>query len=70
MQQQEIRVIAADMMASHDVPATALLAMGDLSAQIGRRERRVRSEFADRFAEFASHHAQARFSALALDPSA
>ena len=70
VQRQEIRVTAADMMAAHDVPATALLAMGDLSAQIGRRERRVRSEFADRFAEFASHHAQARFRALALDPSA
>ena len=70
VQQQEIRVIAADMMASHDVPATALLAMGDLSAQIGRRERKARSEFAARFADFASHPAQARFHALALGPSA
>jgi len=63
-------VIAADMMASCDVPATALLAMGDLSAQIGRRERQARSEFASRFADFASHPAQARFRALALDPVA
>src|SRR5262252_2310522 len=70
VQQQEIRVIAADMMASHDVPATALLAMGDLSAQVGRRERKARSEFAARFADFASRPAQARFRALALGPSA
>jgi CHAD domain-containing protein len=70
VQQHEIRVIAADMMAARDVPATALLAMGDLSAQIGRRERRARREFAGRFAEFASRPAQARFHALALDASA
>jgi CHAD domain-containing protein len=70
VQQHEIRVIAADMMASHDVPATALLAMGDLSAQIGRRERRARGEFASRFADFASEPAQARFRALALDTAA
>ena len=70
VQQQEIRVIAADMVAAHDVPATALLAMGDLSAQIGRRERKARSEFAARFADFASRPAQARFRALALDPGA
>src|SRR5262249_246424 len=70
VQQQEIRVIAADMLANHDVPATALVAMGDLSAQIGRRERKARSEFAARFADFASCPAQARFRALALGPSA
>jgi CHAD domain-containing protein len=70
VQQQEIRVIAADMMASHDVPATALLAMGDLSAQVGRRERQARSEFAGRFASFASGPAQARFRALVTGPSA
>jgi CHAD domain-containing protein len=70
VQQQEIRVIAADMMAAHDVPATALLAMGDLSAQIGRRERRARSEFGDRFAEFASGPAQARFRALTAGANA
>jgi CHAD domain-containing protein len=70
VQQQEIRVIAADMLASHKVPATALLAMGDLSAQVGRRERRARSEFASRFAAFASQPAQARFRALAMDLTA
>jgi CHAD domain-containing protein len=70
VQQHEIRVIAADMMASHDVPATALLAMGDLSAQVGRRERRARSEFASRFAAFASPPTQARFRALTPGPAA
>ena len=70
VQQHEIRVIATDMMASHDVPATALLAMGDLSAQVGRRERRARGEFASRFAAFASQPTQARFRALATDLAA
>jgi CHAD domain-containing protein len=67
VQQQEIRVIAADMMASGTVPATALLAMGDLSAQVGRQERWARGEFASRFAEFAGRPAQERFHALALE---
>jgi CHAD domain-containing protein len=70
VQQQEIRVIAGEMMTARDVPATALLAMGDLSAQIGRRERQARSEFAGRFADFASPRAQARFRALATDATA
>jgi CHAD domain-containing protein len=70
VQRHEIRVIAADMMASHDVPASALLAMGDLAAQVGRREQRARAEFADRFADFASRPAQARFRALTRDTSA
>jgi CHAD domain-containing protein len=65
VQQQEIRVIAADLLASGGVPATALLAMGDLAAHIGERERRARSEFSDRFAAFSSREPQARFGALA-----
>jgi CHAD domain-containing protein len=67
VQQEEIRVIAAEMMAAGAVPATALLAMGDLSAQVGRRDRAARSEFGSRFAEFASPPGQARFRALSLD---
>ena len=70
VQQREIRMSAADMMASGNVPATALLAMGDLSAQVGRRERQARGEFAGRFADFASLPAQARFRTLATDTSA
>ena len=48
VQRQEIRVIAADMLAAHDVPATALLAMGDLSAQIGRDVEATREYFSRR----------------------
>jgi len=64
VQQKEIRVIATEMLATGDVPATALLAMGDLAAHIGQRERQARGEFASRFATFASRPAQERFRAL------
>ena len=64
VQQEEIRVIAAEMLAAGDVPATGLLAMGDLSSHIGLRERQARGEFASRFAAFASRPAQERFRAL------
>ena len=64
VQQEEIRAIAAELLAGGGVPATALLAMGDLASHVGQRERRARSEFSSRFAEFASHHAQARFEVL------
>jgi CHAD domain-containing protein len=63
VQQEEIRTIAADLLAD-GAQASALLAMGDLASHVGQRERRARSEFSSRFAEFASHHAQARFEAL------
>jgi len=64
VQQEEIRVIAAEMVATGDVPATALLAMGDLASHIGQRERQARGEFASRFAKFASPQARERFQAL------
>jgi CHAD domain-containing protein len=64
VQQHEIRTAAGEMMAAGDVPATALLAMGDLAAQVARTEARVRREFAGRFAEFASEASQQRFAAL------
>ena len=64
VQQKEIRVIAADLLARGGVPATALLAMGDLASHIGQRERQARGEFSSRFAAFASRQAQARFEAL------
>ena len=63
VQQQEIRAIAADLLAS-GVPATALLAMGDLASHVGQREREARSEFSSRFAAFASPEARARFEVL------
>ncbi len=65
VQQEEIRVIAAEMLAAGEVPATALLAMGDLASHIGQRERRARGEFASRFAAFASL-AEERFRALVV----
>jgi CHAD domain-containing protein len=64
VQQHEIRMFAAQMMAQRKVPATALLAMGELAGQIARRERRARREFADRFTDFASAASQQRFRAL------
>jgi CHAD domain-containing protein len=64
VQQEEIRVIATEMLAAGEVPATALLAMGDLASHVGQRERRARGEFASRFAAFASQPAQERFRAL------
>lgn len=64
VQQHEIRMFAAQMMAQRDVPATALLAMGELAGQIARHERRARREFAGRFADFASAGSQQRFRAL------
>jgi CHAD domain-containing protein len=64
VQQEEIRVIATEMLAAGEVPATALLAMGDLASHVGQRERRARGEFASRFAAFASRPAQERFRAL------
>jgi len=65
VQQKEIRTVAAELLASGGVPATTLLAMGDLAAHVGQRERRARSEFSSRFAAFASRQAQARFEVLA-----
>ena len=64
VQQHEIRMFGAQMMAEHDVPATALLAMGELAGQIARRERRARREFAGRFEDFASAASQRRSRAL------
>jgi CHAD domain-containing protein len=64
VQQHEIRMFAAQMMTERDVPATALLAMGELASKIARRERRARREFADRFADFAAADSQQRFRAL------
>jgi hypothetical protein len=43
------------------MPATALLAMGELAGGIGRAQGRARAEFAERFAEFASPASDRRF---------
>jgi CHAD domain-containing protein len=65
VQQAEIRAVAADLLASGGVPATALLAMGELAGHVGERERQARREFSGRFAAFASRDARARFQVLA-----
>ncbi|HEY6277926.1 MAG TPA: CHAD domain-containing protein, partial [Streptosporangiaceae bacterium] len=64
VQQHELRMFAAQMRADRKVPATALLAMGELAGHIAQREQQARSEFAGRFADFASPANQHRFGAL------
>jgi CHAD domain-containing protein len=64
VQQHEIRMFAAQMMSDRDVPATALLAMGELAARVGLQQLRARSQFAGRFGEFASVGNQERFATL------
>ena len=64
VQQHEIRMFAAQMMSDPGVPATALLAMGELAGRVGLRERGARGKFAGRFREFASAGTQLRFGAL------
>jgi CHAD domain-containing protein len=64
VQLHELRVFAGQMQTDRQVPATALLAMGELAGQIAHREHQARSEFAGRFADFASAANQQRFQAL------
>ena len=64
VQQEELREFAAQMMADREMPATALLAMGELAGGIGRAQRRARDEFAERFGEFASPASDQRFQDL------
>jgi CHAD domain-containing protein len=64
VQLHELRMFAGQMRTDRRVPATALLAMGELAGHIAQREHRARSEFAGRFADFASAANQQRFRAL------
>jgi CHAD domain-containing protein len=64
VQRQEIQALAAGMLAQQAAPASTLLAMGELAAQLGVRQRRARAEFAERFAEFASIRGRRRMAAL------
>jgi CHAD domain-containing protein len=66
VQQHEIRMFAAQMMTESDMPATALLAMGELAGQVGQQERSARASFAGRFREFASAGTHLRFRALTM----
>jgi CHAD domain-containing protein len=64
VQRAELRAFAAQMMADRSAPAETLLAMGEIAAALAVRQRSARSEFAGRFAEFASARGQARITAL------
>ena len=66
VQQHEIRMFAAQMIGDPGVPATALLAMGELAGRVGLRERAARGKFAGRFREFASAGTQLRFRTLTM----
>ncbi|HEX9031133.1 MAG TPA: CHAD domain-containing protein [Streptosporangiaceae bacterium] len=64
VQQAELRAFARRMLADRSAPAETLLAMGEIAAALARRQQAARSEFAGRFAEFASPHGRARITAL------
>ncbi len=68
VQQQELREFASQMIADRDIPATALLAMGELAGQLGLRQQRARREFAGRFRDFASPASEHRFRVLTGRP--
>jgi CHAD domain-containing protein len=64
VQRAKVRAFAALMLAERMVPAETLLAMGEIAAGLARRERKVRSEFDSRFADFAGPASQARLLGL------
>jgi CHAD domain-containing protein len=64
VQHEELRAFAAQMVEERTAPAATLLAMGEIAARLATRQRQARSEFADRFREFASPASQSRIGAL------
>ena len=64
VQHDEIRAFAAQMMAQRAAPAATLLAMGEIAVGLATRQRQARSEFADRFRDFASPASQSRIRTL------
>jgi CHAD domain-containing protein len=70
VQRAEIRLFAGQMLADRSAPATTLLAMGEIAADLARRQRAARSEFDSRFADFASPASQARLTELARTAAA
>ncbi len=64
VQQAELRAFARRMMADRSAPAETLLAMGEIAAALAVRQHAARTEFAGRFADFASARGQARIAAL------
>ena len=66
---EEIQSLAAAMLAQQAAPASTLLAMGELAAQLGERQRRARAEFGQRFAEFGGIPGCRRIAALTAGPA-
>jgi CHAD domain-containing protein len=64
VQREEIKSFAAAMLDERAAPATTLLAMGELAAQLSLRQRKARAEFAERFGEFAGPRGRRRIEAL------
>jgi CHAD domain-containing protein len=64
VQRGELRAFATTMMAQRQVPATTLLAMGEISAGLARRQRLARTQFDGLFRDFAAPEGQARFRPL------
>jgi CHAD domain-containing protein len=64
VQRAEIHAFADRMLAERTTPAATLLAMGEIAADLARRQRQARLEFDGRFAAFAGQPSQARLTAL------
>jgi len=68
VQEQTLKAFSREMMESRSVPSETLLAMGILIQDLGRRRRRARDAFADRFSDFASADHQSAFRELFRSP--
>jgi CHAD domain-containing protein len=64
VQIDEIRTLAAAMLAVGEAPAVTLLAMGELTAGLASRQAAARADFERRFAAFAGPDGQHRMSVL------
>jgi CHAD domain-containing protein len=64
VQIEEIRALAASMLAAREAPAVTLLAMGEITAGLAARQRAARADFARRFAAFADVDGRRRMAAL------
>ncbi len=64
VQRSEIHAFADRMLAERSAPAATLLAMGEIAADLARRQRQARIEVDGRFAAFAGQAGQSRLTAL------
>ncbi len=62
--EDDIRALAAAMLAAGEAPAVTLLAMGEITAGLAARQHAARADFERRFAAFADVEGQRRMSAL------